>query len=282
MASLSLLIFDLDGTRFALDATRVRESVWLPELTPAEEAPPWIVGLFSLRGRIVAVADLRLRLGHPAQRYSPSDQVVVLEAEPLPMGLIVSEVIGVIELAVDAIQAPPQFEAAAPGNAHLVAGEARAGDGLVTLLDVSRLTQLPRGWRSPKRRRSRRRPAISARTPRPPSAPCSTPGPWCCERLPTTKTARAWPGGGGTGRRVLRRRTGDRAGILRHRPIEPVPCCPPHILGAMSLRGNLVTLIDPRAALGLPPAARGGKAVVARLGEQAMGFAVDAVHDVVI
>jgi purine-binding chemotaxis protein CheW len=71
--------------------------------------------------------------------------------------------------------------------------------------------------------------------------------------------------------------------------LSPIPCCPPHILGAMSLRGDLLTLIDPRAALNLPPAARGDKAVVARvstslstgLGEQAMGIAVDAVHDVV-
>jgi len=63
--------------------------------------------------------------------------------------------------------------------------------------------------------------------------------------------------------------------------LSPIPCCPPHILGAMSLRGNLLTVIDPRAALNLPPAPRGGKAVIARLGEQALGIAVDAVHDVV-
>ena len=31
--------------------------------------------------------------------------------------------------------------------------------------------------------------------------------------------------------------------------LTPIPCCPPHILGAISLRGDLVTLIDPRAAL---------------------------------
>ena len=63
--------------------------------------------------------------------------------------------------------------------------------------------------------------------------------------------------------------------------LSPIPCCPPHILGAMSLRGELLTLIDPRSALNLPLAARGGKAVVARLGEQAVGIAVDEVHDVV-
>ena len=137
-----LLIFDLDGARFALDATQVRESVWLPELTPVEEAPPWIVGIFSLRGRIVPVADPHLRFGHPERRYSPDDRVVVLEADNLLMGLIVSEVHAVIELPCDAIQPPPQFDTAPSGHTHLIAGEARIGDDLVALLDISRLMHL--------------------------------------------------------------------------------------------------------------------------------------------
>lgn len=70
----------------------------------------------------------------------------------------------------------------------------------------------------------------------------------------------------------------------------PIPCCPPHVLGAMSLRGNLFTLLDLRAALNLPRAAQGGgKVVIAHVstrpgtgsGEQAVGLAVDEVHDVV-
>ena len=121
MNSRPLLIFDLDGARFGVDATRVRESVWLPELTPVEEAPLWVVGLFCLRGQIIPVADLHLRFDHPARRYTPSDQVVVLETDHLPMGLIVSEVREVIDLPGDAIQ-PPQFDAEVPAPAHLVAG----------------------------------------------------------------------------------------------------------------------------------------------------------------
>jgi purine-binding chemotaxis protein CheW len=70
----------------------------------------------------------------------------------------------------------------------------------------------------------------------------------------------------------------------------PIPCCPPHILGAMNLRGNLFTLIDLRAALNLPRAAQASnQAVIVRastwLGtghvEQGVGVAVDQVHDVI-
>ncbi|MFA5825700.1 MAG: chemotaxis protein CheW, partial [Gallionellaceae bacterium] len=143
MDFLSLLIFDLDGARFGLDATKVRESVWLPELTPLEEAPLWVVGIFSLRGQIVPVTDLHVRFGHPARSYTPGDQVVVLETAHLPMGLIVSEVIGVVELPGTAIQPPPQFDSVANSSSHLVAGEVRVGDDLITLLDIFHLTQFP-------------------------------------------------------------------------------------------------------------------------------------------
>ena len=85
----------------------MRESVWLPELTPVEEAPPYIAGIFSLRSQIIPVTDLNLRFGHPALPYRLSDQIVVLELDQLLMGLIVSEVIEVIEISHDTIQPPP-------------------------------------------------------------------------------------------------------------------------------------------------------------------------------
>ncbi len=283
MDTRSLLIFDLDGARFGLDATQVRESVWLPELTPVEEAPPWVVGLFSLRGRIVPVTDLNLRFGHPARRYSPSDQVVVLEEEQLPMGIIVSEVIGVIDLPDADIQPPPQFDfAASTLSAHLVTGEARVDEGLVTLLDASRLMHLPEG-------------AMLAEA-QEPLTPISH---FCLDATPEARAlfhARAM---------ALRKTSVDeddvRLGLAvielggEYFGIElaavqefcditqlsPIPCCPPHILGVMNLRGDLLTLLDPRATLNLPPADRGDKAVVALLGEQAVGIAVDAVHDIV-
>ena len=66
----SLLIFDLDDARFGVDATLVRESIWLPELVPVEEAPPYIVGMFSLRDQLIPVTDLNLRFGQPAPTAS--------------------------------------------------------------------------------------------------------------------------------------------------------------------------------------------------------------------
>lgn len=278
-----LLIFDLDGVRFGVDATRVCESVWMPELAPIEEAPPWVVGLFSLRGRIVPVADLRLRFSRPARRYLPTDQVVVLDTDDGPMGLAVSEVREVTELRNGGIQPAPQFDTGIIGSAHLVAGEVRVGDELVAVLDVSRLVHLPEAAIA----------AIAAER-------LAQPDRFCPEdtaegralfhaRAAALHEAATGDDGAHLGLAVVEL-GGEYFGVelvavqefCNVAQLNPIPCCPPHILGAMNLRGNLITLIDPRAALGLPPAAgNSDKVMVARFGEQAVGVSVDEVHDVV-
>jgi len=294
-----LLIFDLDDARFGVDATLVRESVWLPELTPAEEAPPHIAGIFSLRGQIVPVTDLNLRFGHPARPYRPSDQIVVLELDNLLMGLIVSEVIEVIELSAESIQSPPKFDVESPVHAHLVEGEVRVGDDIVTLLDARQLVHQPQailplphageGWGEGS--------GTEQTSPARHFCPEATPQEHAVyrARAKTLMEAAAEEKGTHLPLAVVEL-DGEYFGIELREVQEfcdiaqptPIPCCPPHILGAISLRGNLLTLLDLRGALNLPRAAQGGgKAVIARAsprpgaGEQAVGLAVDVVHDVV-
>lgn len=278
----SLLIFEHDGARFGVDAALVRESVWLPELTPVEEAPSWIVGLFSLRGQIIPVADLHLRFEHPARRYSVEDHVVVLETDRLPLGLIVSEVLEVIDLPVDTIQSPPQFDTEDSGSMHLVTGEARVGDDLVTLLDVPGLAHLSEGTEFAQTEES--------------VAPASyfSPQASADERALFRTRAKALQETAAVeeGTRlglVVVELAGEYFGVELADVVEfcgvselcPIPCCPPHILGAMNLRGDLLTLMDPCSALNLPPGTRGDKAVVTLFGEQPVGIAVDQVHDVI-
>ncbi len=282
MALRSLLIFDHDGARFGVDAALVRESVWLPELTPVEEAPPWIVGLFSLRGRIIPVADLHLRFEHPARRYSVDDHVVVLEADRMPLGLIVSEVLDVIDLPVAAIQPPPQFDAQDLSATHLVTGEVRVDDELVTLLDVPGLARLPEGAEFVQAAEQ--------------IAPASYFSPQASgeeralfrTRAKALRENAAEVEGARRGLAVVEL-AGEYFGVELTDVLEfctitelcPIPCCPPHILGAMNLRGDLLTLIDPCSALNLSSGRRGDKAVVTLLKEQSVAIAVDQVHDVI-
>lgn len=280
MTTRPLLIFSLNDTYFGVDASLVRESVWLPELTTVEEAPLYVVGMFSLRNQLVPVTDLNLRFGHPVRPYSLTNQVIVLEQDQLLMGLIVSEVREVIELPLTAIQPAPQFDTKTHHDTNLVDGEARVGDDIVTLLDVAQLVRLPQNM-------------TAAFTEHPANRFCpdATPEQHAVyrARAKTLQEAITEEDGAHLALAVVEL-DGEYFGIELAAVQEfceithpsPIPCCPPHILGAISLRGNLFTLLDLRIALNLPPAAQSSnKVVVAHLGEQVVGVAVDEVHDVV-
>jgi len=314
-----LLIFDLDDARFGVDATLVRESLWLPELTPVEEAPRYIVGMFRLRDQLIPVTDLNLRFGHPARPYCLDDQVVVLEKDQVLMGLIVNEVLEVIELPPEAMQSPLQFDVEPHRNAklitgevsvdgdvvtlldagqlvpatqnrghadavdmpRLIAGEARVGDDIVTLLDAGQLVSLQLNLTN-----------IDKEHPAHHFCPEATPEQHAVFRSRAKALLENIADEEEDTHLALAviELDGEYFGIELEAVQEfceitrpsPIPCCPPHIMGAISLRGKIFTLFDLRAALNLPPVAwSSGKVVLARLGEQAVGVAVDEVHDVI-
>jgi purine-binding chemotaxis protein CheW len=71
--------------------------------------------------------------------------------------------------------------------------------------------------------------------------------------------------------------------VIRFQPMTPVPLAPDAVHGLINLRGQIVTAIDLRARLGLPP--RGGDVlptnVIVRTADGAVSLLVDEIGDVV-
>lgn len=63
--------------------------------------------------------------------------------------------------------------------------------------------------------------------------------------------------------------------------IFPVPSTPPHVLGVINLRGNIVPVVDIRPALSLSPQSAPGQIAIVHHGTITLGFIVDNVSEVV-
>ncbi|MGA1265047.1 MAG: chemotaxis protein CheW [Prochlorothrix sp.] len=65
--------------------------------------------------------------------------------------------------------------------------------------------------------------------------------------------------------------------------VTPIPCCPPHIVGNLNLRGEILTLVDISGILNLPleRSEQSHKAIVARSEQLVAGITVDDVFDVI-
>jgi len=71
--------------------------------------------------------------------------------------------------------------------------------------------------------------------------------------------------------------------ILRRQEVTPVPLAPKDVIGLINLRGQLVTAIDLRSRLGMPPRAEGKEPIhlVVKFSEAVVSLVVDEVGDVV-
>jgi chemotaxis signal transduction protein len=73
-----VLVVAIDRRHYGLPALEVVELLRVVTCVPLARAPEWIEGVFSLRGTVVPVLDLRSRLGLPAKAAEPSDHLVVV------------------------------------------------------------------------------------------------------------------------------------------------------------------------------------------------------------
>ena len=72
--------------------------------------------------------------------------------------------------------------------------------------------------------------------------------------------------------------------VVKAPPVTEVPRAPAHILGVVTVRGEVVAVLDPRRRIGLPgapPADGAGRIVIVDAGDGSCGLLVDAVASVV-
>lgn len=285
------LIFSLHGLYYGIDALLVQEIFHLPEIIPIVEAPTDIVGVLNLRGKIVPVMHLDLRLGHQTQQCYLSDSVIVLDYLGLQIGIIVSNVYEVKTISKAVIENNIDYGRIKDIPSRFIAGIATIDTDTIVLLDHKNLLRDPD--------------AVKALVEEDNLGVSSTSNNFyaiCCPNA-TSKE-----------REIFR----ERADNIRYsnnnitsrdliplaviglnneyfgldlnivqeftniRSFTPIPCCPPHVVGNMNLRGEILTLIDIRSALNMPLAKTisGAKAIVVNINDLVAGLPVDEVFDV--
>lgn len=255
------LIFELTEKWYGVDARLVREIVRLPEITPMEDAPVFILGVMNVRGRVVPVLDLNCRLGRlPQEHYRLADSVVVLEQSGRLLGLLVNDVREVTALDETDMERMPSFEEFEPRRYRFIQCVAKLGEALVMLLAPQHLLHVyplevaeggeehgveggevltarrrfnPEGGAAEQtvfRERARRLMQV--------------PEQQILQNLISLAVVRLHDALLGVDLTMV-------AGFAKVRHVTPIPCCPEHIAGSMNLRGDVLTLVDISRILGL-------------------------------
>jgi purine-binding chemotaxis protein CheW len=131
------LTFLIGKEEFGVGVMKVREIMGMQDITAVPGTPAYLKGVMNLRGKIIPVIDLRVKLGLPAAAYTKRTCIIVVQVDgaavPLPMGAIVDEVSEVLTLTPADIEDTPDFGAAAT---TYILGIAKIKGRVKILLDI--------------------------------------------------------------------------------------------------------------------------------------------------
>jgi len=132
-----ILTLGLSGEAFALEAGIVSEILDLVPVTLVPNAPDHAPGLINVRGKVVPLIDLRVRLGMSIGPNTIDTRIVVietvLEGEPTIVGLLADKVFEVTEIDMGAIETTPKVGMTWPAQYIRGIGRRNGGDFLIVL-----------------------------------------------------------------------------------------------------------------------------------------------------
>lgn len=131
------LTFFTENQLFGVPIADVVQIVGMQEITPVPEFPHYAKGIINLRGSIIPVIDIRLRLGKMEKNYDERTCIIVTQIKESVMGFIVDAVDAVTDIDESNI-APPPAVSGSSGDAYIT-GVAKHQDKVVLLMDTARI-----------------------------------------------------------------------------------------------------------------------------------------------
>ena len=133
----SYVLCELAGTTYALRSDDIEQLEMVGRFTPVPNAPAFVDGVTSVRGRVIPAISLRARFGFERAEYDLRSRLVVVRAFGRSVGLIVDNAREFVSIPSNAIQPPP--EGLSDVSGRYLRGMAHLGERLILILDVPEL-----------------------------------------------------------------------------------------------------------------------------------------------
>lgn len=101
------LLFEVDE-EYAISLEHVVEIIEYTDITRVPETPDYIAGIINLRGHVIPVLDIRKRFRKRIQDTASARCIIICTIENSQLGLIVDNVIDLIDIDADKLKDPPQ------------------------------------------------------------------------------------------------------------------------------------------------------------------------------
>ena len=131
------LTFGVADEEYGLEILKVREIIRIMDITSVPHTPQYVKGVINLRGKVIPVVDLRMKVGMPEAERTDQTCIIVVEVDSVEMGIVVDSVSEVLNIAEEDIADAPSFGDQV--NTDFILGMGKAAGNVTILLDISKL-----------------------------------------------------------------------------------------------------------------------------------------------
>lgn len=136
-----VLTLEMQGEIFAIDANCVREILDMVPVTEVPQSQPFVNGLINVRGKVVPLADLRLKFGMAQPPPTVDTRIVVIDAdvkgEATAVGILADRVYEVTEIALAAIEETPRI--GLRWRSEFISGIGKRGSDFIVVLNMEQV-----------------------------------------------------------------------------------------------------------------------------------------------
>ena len=138
MDSKQYIVVELGNEQYGIDIQYIDNIVRMQRITRVPKAQHFFKGVINLRGEVIPVMSIRLKMDLPADEYTKSTRIIILKLEQHgTVGIIVDEVKEVVTL--DA--AHVEKMAYDKEEVNFISGIGKYEGGLISLLDLNIVLQ---------------------------------------------------------------------------------------------------------------------------------------------
>ncbi len=138
------LTFTLHDEEYGIGILKVKEIIGMMPITTVPKTPDYVKGVINLRGKVIPVADLRLKFGMDPMDYTERTCIIVVEisgaGKKVHMGIVVDSVSEVLNIKAGDIEDTPNFGSRL--DTDYILGMAKAGGGIKILLDIDEILNI--------------------------------------------------------------------------------------------------------------------------------------------
>ncbi len=135
------LTFKLGEEVYSVEVAKIREVLDLTPVTKVPRMPEFMLGVINLRGNVVPVVDMRLKLGMTNTENTVDTCIVIVEVafegDATVLGALVDAVQEVIDLEPDQIDPPPSIGTGL--NTEFIRGMGKRDDQFIIILDIDKV-----------------------------------------------------------------------------------------------------------------------------------------------